>query len=336
LESAITNGNLETAIFHIETGFQGQDKIIDEVNMVAEKDFKDSLKMLTETPLDHPPASKIWYHDATFREARWGHPNWSKSEQIFEVFNSRENKMKQYRSLLIQPEKGIKSDESLKMWIETPSYHLSTSETWYHATTFREAEEIMKRGFSFKKCMKNRNFSDQDGIYFTDSIASAKYLFQQNAFEDFVVFPYPQYKKWKTPAEQNQNEIVVLAFTYHKEENNLLEKYKIHSIDLRDHASEERLKKIVNFFSKDPLPTSDPTVEEHGLDSDYEDDIEYIIGPHVFISGPNNPQRNVFINRSLTQLCVRFSGMKSMKKDFESLLQKEVFIVDLEANEFCK
>ena len=261
------------------------------------------------------------------------HPEWSKNEQVFEVFNSKDNQEKQYQSILIPSLNGLNGNEDcLKTKIETPADDPPTTETWYHATTFREAEEIMKNGFRVKKCMPNRNFSDGDGIYLTDSITSAKELFHHNAFIDHVVYPDIEINK----KNNHQYKIAVLAFTYHKEENNLFEKYKIHSIDLQDYAKEERLKKIVNFFSKDPLPTSHPTVEEHGLRSDYEDDIEYIIGPHVTISGPKNPLRNVYVNRSLTQLCVRFSGRKSMKKDFESLIQKEVYILDMDGNDFCK
>jgi hypothetical protein len=260
------------------------------------------------------------------------HPDWSKTPQIFEVFNSKENQKKQYQSILIPWQKGLHgSNESLKMLIGTALGDPSTTETWYHATTATEALEIMKNGFSFTNCMKNRNFSHMDGIYFTDSITSAKQLFHYNSIIDPIVYPGIKYRKKKASVEQTQYKIVVLAFTYHKEENNLLEKYKWHSIDLRDHVCEERLKKIVNFFSKDPLPTSHPTVEEHGLCSDYEDYIEYIIGPHVIISSSK-----VCFNRSLTQLCIRCVGRKSMKNEFENLIQKEVFVLDVNANDLCK
>jgi hypothetical protein len=267
-------------------------------------------------------------------------PEWSKNEQKFDVFNNNEKKNKQYQSVLIPSQKGSNgNDDFLKTKIETPVDDPSTTETWYHATTFREAEEIMKNGFSFRGCMKNRNFSHQDGIYFTDSITSAKQLFHHNAFKDCVVYPDTEYKKRRTPADLKQLKIVVLAFTYHKDENNLLRKYEEHSINLRDWkdpATEERLKKIVNYFSQHPLPTSQPTVETHGLHSEYEDDIEYIIGPHAIISGPDDPFRNVYINGSLTQLCVRCVGRKSMKKDFEILIQKEVYILDVDGSAFCK
>jgi hypothetical protein len=260
------------------------------------------------------------------------YPEWSKNEQVFEVFNCKENKTKQYRSILIPSQKSnIGSDDSLKMLTESASNDPSTTETWYYAATCREAEEIMKNGFSFIRCMKNRNFSDSDGFYFTNSISSAKELFQHNAFKDFGEFPDIEYKKRKTKAELNHLKFVVLAFTYHKEENNLLEKYKKHSIDLRGQAHEERLKKIVRFFSKDPLPTRLPTIEEHGLNSDYDRDIEYIIGPHVIISSSN-----VYVNWTLTQLCVRCMGRTSMKKDFESLIQKEVFVLEMDDNNTCK
>jgi hypothetical protein len=285
----------------------------------------------------------LWQKIQSFIQVRLGalvdtNPKWTKSEQTFEVYNSTEKKKKQYQSILITSPEGLNgSNESLMMLTETALGDPSTTETWYHATTFRDAEQIMKNGFRFRSCMKNRNFSDQDGIYFTDSIKSAKQLFHHNSIIDPVVYPDIEYKKKETAAERTQLKIVVLAFTYHKEENNLLEKYKKHSIDLRDHASEQRLKKIVHFFSKDPLTTYCPTIEEHGLDSDYEDDIEYIIGPHAQIMCfSNDPLGNIYVNRSLTQLCVRCVGRKSMKKDFESLIQKEVYILDLDGNDICK
>ncbi len=222
------------------------------------------------------------------------HPEWSKNEQTFNVFNSKENQEKQYQSILIPSKNPLNgNDESLKMLTDTALDDPSTTETWYHATTFREAEEIMKNGFRVKKCMANRNFSDGDGIYFTDSMTSAKQLFHHDAFTDHVVHPDIEFNK----KNNQQYKIVVLAFTYHKEKNNLLENYKKHSIDLRDHATEERLKKIVSFFSKDPLPTRYPTIEEHGLHRDYVDTTEYIIGPHAIISGANEPLKNVYVNR---------------------------------------
>ncbi len=281
----------------------------------------------------------LWQKIQSFIEVRLdalvvSHPEWSKSEQTFYVFNSNENKNKQFQSIIIPSQKGLNGNgDSLKMLIEAPLDDPPTTETWYHATTFRDALEIMKNGFRFRSCMKNRNFSDQDGIYFTDSISSAKHLFQHNAFKDFVVYPDIEYnKKRKTKAEQNQHKIAVLAFTYHKEKNNLLETYKKHSIDLRGLANEERLKKIVRFFSKHPLPTSCPTIEEHGLHKDYANNIEYIIGPHAIISCSK-----VYVDRDLTQLCVRCVGRRTyMKEDFENLIQKEVFVLEVDANDFCK
>jgi hypothetical protein len=260
------------------------------------------------------------------------HPSWSKNEQVFEVYNSKEKRKMKYQSILIPSSEGASgSNESLKKLTATSSDPSSATKTWYHATTFRDAEEIMKNGFRFRSCMKNRNYSDQDGIYFTDSIASAKHLFQHNAFIDCAVFPDTEYKKRKTPAEPNQHRVVVLAFTYHKKKNNLLEHYKKHSIDLRDHADEERLKKVVRFFHKHPLPTNNPTVEKHGLDSNYEEAIEYIIGPHAVVSNAG-----LYINREITQLCIRCVGRTSMKKEFEELIQKKVFVLDLDAKDICK
>jgi hypothetical protein len=289
----------------------------------------------------------LWQKIQSFIEVRLdalvaSHPEWSKTEQTFYVFNSREKQEKQYQSILHDSQKVLNGNgDSVKTLTKSSLDQSSATETWYHATTLSEAEEIMKNGFRVKKCLPNRNFSDGDGIYFTDSIKSAKQLFQHNAFVEFVVCPDREYKKKRTATELNQPKMVVLAFTFDKEENNLLKKYEKHSIDLRnwrDPDIEERLKKIVIFFSKDPLPTCCPTIEEHGLDSDYFNNIEYIIGPQAqIISSSDEPLRNVFLNSSLTQLCIRCQGRRTyLKGDFERLIQKDVFVFDVDANTFCK
>jgi hypothetical protein len=304
----------------------------------------DMAKMLSNTfgPEIQDP-NILWQKIQSFIQVRLdavvvSHPEWSKNAQVFEVFNSKENKKKQYQSILIPSPNCMNGNEDcLKMLNKTALDDPQTTETWYHATSFTEALEIMTNGFSFRNCMKNRNFSHMDGIYFTNSITSAKELFHYNSVIDPIVYPDIEFKQKMTKAEQNKFKIVVLSFTYHKEENNLLEKYKKHSINLQDHATEERLKKIVHFFSKHNLPTSHPTIEVHGLHSDYEEDIEYIIGPHAQIMAfSHDPLRNVYVNRSLTQLCVRCVGRTSMKKDFESLIQKEVFVLDMDGNNICK
>jgi hypothetical protein len=290
----------------------------------------------------------LWQKIQSFIQVRLdalvaSNPEWSKNAQVFEVFNYKEGKKKQYQSKLNPSQNGLDgNDESVKTLIGTPSDDPPTTETWYHATTVSEAEEILKNGFRLKKCLPNRNFSDMDGIYFTDSITSAKQLFQHNAFVDFVVYPDIENTKERTAAKLNQLKIVVLAFTYHKDENNLLKKYEEHSINLRDWrrdiSIEERLKKIVIFFSKDPLPTCRPTIEEHGLPEDYFDNIEYIIGPHApIMSSSNIPLRNVNFNTSLTQLCIRCQGKKTvLMEKFEPLIQKKIYILDVDANAFSK
>jgi hypothetical protein len=281
----------------------------------------------------------LWQKVQSFIQVRLdalvaSNPEWSKNPQTFDVFNSIENQEKQYQSILIPSQNGLNgNDESLMMLTETALGDPSTTETWYHATTVTEAEEILKHGFDFKDCMPNRNFSHRDGIYFTDSITSAKYLFQHNAFVDFVVYPDIDDKKKGTAAELNQLKIVVLAFSYHKEKNNVLEKYKKHSIDLRGLAHEERLKKIVRFFSKHRLTTRSPTIETHGLHKDYANNTEYIIGPHAVLQKSSK----VYVDRELTQLCVRCVGRRTyMKEEFETLIQKKVFVLDVDVNDFCK
>jgi hypothetical protein len=260
-------------------------------------------------------------------------PEWLKTEKSFEVENSKEKKKKQYNSILIPFKNGLAGDsnEDLKLLLKKPlASDPSKTVTWYHATNFKEAQEILKNGFSFRRCLKNRNFSHMDGIYFTDSIQLAKKLFLHNAINDYAVYFNIECNKQQKKKQTNQ--IVVLAFTYDKEENNLLENYKEHSIDLMRRKSEGRLKKIVTFFSQDPLSTNYPTMDEHGLNDDYEHDIEYIIGPHSTIDLMTN---DVYINRDLTQLCVRCVGRINMKMDFENLIRKEVFVVTVDDSEIA-
>jgi hypothetical protein len=316
-------------------------KEIQEINKILESvgfDCNMALMLSKTFGPEFQNPSILWQKVQSFIQMRLdavvaSNPEWSKNAQTFNVFNSIENQEKQYQSILIPSQNGLNgNEESLMMLTETALGDPSTTETWYHATTVTEAEEILKHGFDFKDCMPNRNFSHRDGIYFTDSITSAKYLFQHNAFVDFVVYPDIVDKKKRTAAELNQLKVVVLAFSYHKEKNNVLEKYKKHSIGLRDQAHEERLKKIVRFFSKHRLTTRSPTIEEHGLHKDYANNTEYIIGPHAIISSSK-----VYVDRELTQLCVRCIGRRTyMKEDFENLIQKEVFVLDVDVNDFCK
>jgi hypothetical protein len=260
-------------------------------------------------------------------------PDWSKNEQRFEVHNNRENIKKQYRSKFHNTQDEVNgNDELLQLLTDKMPNHQSETETWYHATNFKEAEEILKNGFDFTRCLKNRNFSHMDGVYFTETIESAKQLFLINA-RDFAV-SFDVECEPNNSTQNNQMKIAVIAVSYNKETNNLRKKYKQHSIDLRENVAEDRLKRIVRFFYLHPLPTNYPTIKTHGLNCNYREEIEYIIGPHAtVIPLPNNPP--VYVDRDLTQLCVRCHGRTQMKSDFENFIQKEVFVVNVDDTEIA-
>ncbi len=254
-------------------------------------------------------------------------PDWSRNEQAFKVYNNREGKKKQYRSILVPSPNELNGNaESLRLLTaEDLDQKPPATETWYHATNFKVAEEILKNGFDFLRCLKNRNFSHGDGIYFSNSVEAAKELFIRNANELAVTFDVVR------PSEdQHQNKMVVLAFFF----ENLLEKYKDNSIDLRDPGSKERLKKIVHFFSHDPLTTQFPTEEENGLGPNYKKEIEYIIGPHSnFPPKAKKNIDNIYTNDAITQLCVRCVGTDQLKLDLEEKLNEEIFVVSVDDDE---
>jgi hypothetical protein len=255
-------------------------------------------------------------------------PDWSKNEQSFEVHNKKENTKKQYNSKFYKTQDEL----SLNLLTDKMPNHQSGTETWYHATNFEEAEQIMINGFHFTRCLKNRNFSHMDGVYFTETIESAKQLFLINA-RDFVV-SFDVECKPNNSTQNNQMKIAVIAVSYNKETNNVLKKYRQHSIDLRERDAEDRLNKIVCFFHQHPLPTSYPDLETHGLNRNYSEEIEYIIGPHAIVTPiPNNP--TVSVNKKLMQLCVRCLGRAQMKTDFENLIHEEVFVVNVDDAELA-
>ncbi len=261
-------------------------------------------------------------------------PDWSKNVQSFEVHNNRENKKKQYRSKFhtTHCNELTGNHELLQLLTDKMPDDQSETETWYHATNFKEAEEILKNGFDYTRCLKNRNFSHMDGVYFTETIESAKQLFLINA-RDFAVSFDVEYEP-KDSTQNNQMKIAVIAVSYNKKNNNVLKKYRQHSIDLRGRDAEDRLKRIVSFFHQHPSPTRYPDLETHGLNRNYSEKIEYIIGPHAtVIPLPNNP--TVYVNKKLMQLCIRCIGRAQMKKDFENLIRQEVLVVNVDDAEYA-
>ncbi len=139
------------------------------------------------------------------------------------------------------------------------------------------------------------------------------------------------------------NAIAVLAYKYNKDDNDLLEKYIGKSIDLTDPSEEERLKKIVLFFSRQTRPIAHIPPSENfgdGLPDRYKKEIEYILGHHARFDPPSeNTFECIKIDKKLEQLCIRCNPVDKMKDDLEMTLQREVIVLhisDSEINKSCK
>ncbi len=165
---------------------------------------------------------------------------------------------------------------------------------------------------------------------------SAKKLFLFNAYYDPAIFFDTEFERSEI---SDQKKIVVLAFEYDRDEMDLLEKYKGQSINLTDRGAEtqDRLKKIVHFFSKRPQPIRNPSLEVDGLDENYQREIEYIIGPYAHFFPPSQKLINtIWINSDLTQLCIRCDFLHKMRLDFEEILQKKIFVLEVDDSEISE
>ena len=68
------------------------------------------------------------------------------------------------------------------------------------------------------------------------------------------------------------------------ESSNLLKKYLNNGIDLTNREQEERLRKIVSFFTS-CTSTNIPNSQDHGLAFDYKKLTKYIMGPYASFEG---------------------------------------------------
>jgi hypothetical protein len=131
--------------------------------------------------------------------------------------------------------------------------------------------------------------------------------------------------------------MVVLTYKYNKDDNDLLEKYIQQSIDLTDPSAEDRLKRIVLFFSKHNKPHifSTPLRDfEDGLAQNYQKEIEYIIGPHARFDPPKTKTvDSIRIDTKLQQLCIRCNWVDQLKTDFHLTLQTEVQVLHITERE---
>jgi hypothetical protein len=257
-------------------------------------------------------------------------PDWSKASMEFTVLTDDQIK-KTFTSKILSSQEVLHGDEdALRLSVKDPSADkLTQTGIWYHATNYEEACEILKNGFDFRTAMKNKNFSHGDGFYFTDSPKDVIELFLHNSIKEFGT-PFSIEKR---PNGKQQHKIYVLAFN----SNDLLEDYKNQSIDLTILGSEERLRRIVHFFSQKRLPTKKPTIEKHGLAENYTTDVEYIRGPHsTFIPTHKKNIDNIYTNSGLIQLCVRCVGTERMLRDLKENIQTEVLVIDVEEEEIAE
>jgi hypothetical protein len=262
-------------------------------------------------------------------------PEWSEQSLKFTVLTD-DNQEKNFKSITVPSQKFLNGNEdSLRLKIKEPlaDEELKTM-TWYYATNCKEAQEILKNGFDHTTSLKNMNFSHGDGFYFTDSIKSAKQLFLHNSIKEFGTQFNVELKRYKV---EHQNKIVVLAFKYDEDKSDLLKEYENHSIDLTSPESETRLRKIVHFFSQNPLPTKTPSIEKYGLAKDYKTDIEYIRGPlSTFFPIYKKDVENIFTKNNLIQLCVRCVGTERMLRHLEENIQEEVIVINVDEEEIAE
>jgi hypothetical protein len=164
---------------------------------------------------------------------------------------------------------------------------------------------------------------------------SAKNLLLFNVLYDPSI--YFDSERVKTIKEKK---IFILTYKYNKDENDLLQKYIQKSIDLREPSTEDRLKKIVLFFSKHDKSQSylTPSEDQDGLQENYQKDIEYIIGPHARFDPPKTKTVDrIRIDKKLQQLCVRCNPIaKKLQKEFHLTIQEEVNILHITDSEIEK
>ena len=178
---------------------------------------------------------------------------------------------------------------------------------WYHGTNQKNADEIIANGIDLMKTKGNGNYSRGHGFYLTENLSLAIYF---------------AFKKFPLPGGNCPNTIAIVVFTFEEKEDPIAI-YKQLGIDLRikTEPNEDRLRKIVTYFSNGADPTV-PNMKDHGLDPNYADHIEprkmmqFICGPYSSFEGHGGKRtyKNVVIQWGYNQLCL---SAEPIKQDFE-------------------
>ncbi len=203
--------------------------------------------------------------------------------------------------------KGDFPDNLLLKLAEEIEEHEKSVRFWFHGTCQEFADDIITNGIDLDKGKEFGNYSHKDGFYLTDDLGLAIRA---------------AHKKYCIPNKKNKyitkDMIVIIVFTYVEESKANPLKTRIQSaIDLTARSQEERLKKIVHYFSGGTKPRSETNVKEHGLGFDYKKKVQYIIGPYTYFREDKREAKDVKINWKLKQLCLR---REEIKDDFELLL----------------
>ena len=168
---------------------------------------------------------------------------------------------------------------------------------FFHCCSAWSAHDIATHGIKLEMGKYCANFSHGRGFYVSDDL------------EQVLVFGAENYG--------SNDRLVILSFVFPEDPK------KLHrGLDL---TQETRLKKVVSFF-KNGASTRSPNVEDHGLDYDYEQTLQYIFGPFCDFKGQggNFGPSNVQIYPSLNQLCVRKTGLKI---EFEEALSTAIVVL---------
>jgi hypothetical protein len=208
---------------------------------------------------------------------------------------------------------------------EVGGKNLENIEFWYHGTSPEHADAIITHGITLTQL---GSFSNSDGFYLTDDLNFAL----SAAFQKYCV---PKFRNDHSTCQ----EITVVVFAFEKERNKELfpltmlklddpERKEIEiGIDLRrkegdskdlEKEKEERLRKIVHFFSHGAKPELDATFKlNNGLEPSYRDFIQFIVGPYTRNKGAEKKKEDIQIDWELTQLCLR---KEEIKAKFEEIM----------------
>ncbi len=204
--------------------------------------------------------------------------------------------------------------------------NLEGIEFWFHGTSPTNADQITKKGIDLKRGKKKANYSNNDGFYLTDNFDFA----MRAAFQKYCI---PKSRN----NEETIDEIAVIIFQLKTES---IEDYE--EIDLRPTLKElqekklepqkdERLRKIVKFFSRGAQIEKKRKMTEaenkawqenfentNGLKHDYQEKIQFIVGPYTSFAGQGNKKKTIQIpDLTLVQLCLR---RKEIKEKFEEIM----------------